>query len=213
MAASKGKKVVKLHEGAKNTEQIDRYLSRIRQLSSDSERFQTDMMFALAELHEHREVWSVRYSTWDTLLTEEGFTTGHSFEWFIKGLDIFGVAEVRNIGSRAAISLALQTVPIRSRVLKSTKAWIETHGVKPSYQRISGYVRKEIGSVKPKKVKLKSRRNADSRDEIVVGLKAKVRELQANLRESEDKLSKAEKKVWLLKSELKKRKIPLPKGA
>jgi len=203
--ASVKKKVRELRPQAAPNEKLEMHLARIRQLAGDGENTQVSMMLALLELFEHKEIWSSRYNKWDELLREEGFTTAHRFDGFVKAYNEFGEAEIRKLGIGASALLIRQQKATRVKVHVILTDWINTHKIPPTYQRVTTYVKMVIGDVTGNKAKVASK------DEQIVKLKSVNRDLAKKVKSSSDYIERLKKHVWRINGLLKRAKVDPPK--
>lgn len=192
MATKKRVSNVRKIQGVANTDALEGALASLRHLVAEGEGRYLTLMEALMGFYEHKEIWGVRYHTWDSLLREEGFCTPHTYEGFVQAYKAFGKEEVRRLGVRASVLLVRQSKSVQGQVLTLVNEWLQTHVVPPTYQRVSTYTRQIIGTVKKP-------RKAQSRDENTVQLKKQLQKLKREAgvqREYQENLERYSKRAY-----------------
>lgn len=198
------RKVRQIRPNAAPNDKLDAYLGRLRQLAGDGERSNVAMMELLMELYEHKEIWGARYSAWDDLLKEEGFTTPYTYEGFVKAFNDFGRSEVTTLGVRASVLLVRLPKGTRTKVHGMLEQWMKTHPVPPTYQRVSTYVKIVIGNLNGPKKGL-------SKDETITGLRSAKRALSTENRTLKATTERLRKHIWRLNGMLKRAGLEVPK--
>lgn len=105
-------------------------------------------MTLLLDVEPRLAVWQANPNqtrSWDQLLREEGLCTPTLFHDFKRST---GIVDVAVFGVYASAAIAKLKKEYRTRIIRATQAWIDSHQVPPTYQRISKYVaelKKELG--------------------------------------------------------------------
>src|ERR1041384_3679694 len=81
------------------------------------------------------------YETWPELLKEEGLCTYSMFKSYEKAKVVLDSVWIKRLGVYASVSIAKLDRETQTEVLSSVKRWYGQHGVAPTYQRVSKYVR------------------------------------------------------------------------
>lgn len=204
MAKRRKGAVLQLRPDQSLVERLDQTLARIRQLTNEGERLFVDMFLALAELYEHKELWSIRYEEFDELLKSEGFCTPHTFDGFMRAYNEFGVNEVRRLGVRASVLLINQAKNVRTKVLTVVNEWFKEHSVPPSYQRVTAFTQQAIGAATKRKTR------AESKDEKILRLNSRVRALVGERNTLKKQVETLSKENWRLRGALKRHGLKVP---
>ena len=124
------------------------FIQNAKKYANQGEGQRLGLMKLLLDMEPRKSIWLSNpnnTASWDALLREEGLCTPALFHDFkratkIVDVDVFGVY--------ASAAIAKLKADYRSRIVRQTQKWIDSHRVPPTYQRISKYVaelRKDMG--------------------------------------------------------------------
>jgi hypothetical protein len=124
------------------------FIQSAKKFANQGESQRLNLMKLLLDTEPRKSIWQQNPSgtnSWDFLLREEGLCTPALFHDFkratkIVDVDVFGVY--------ASAAIAKLKTDFRGRVVQETQRWIDSHRVRPTYQRITKYVselKKDMG--------------------------------------------------------------------
>lgn len=128
------------------------FIQAAKKYANQGESQRLQLMRLLLDTQPRKAVWQDNPNhtlSWEALLREEGLCTPALFYNFkratsVVNVDVFGV-----YASAAIVKLKKD---YRGRIIRQTQKWIESHKVRPTYQRITKYVqeiKKELGIRRP----------------------------------------------------------------
>jgi hypothetical protein len=129
------------------------FIRTAKQYANQGEAQRLALMMLLLDVEPRKSLWQDNPNktlSWEALIREEGLCTPALFGDFKRATKI---VEVKTFGVYASAAIVKVPTPYRTRVLRSTQEWIDSHKVKPTYQRITKYVaemKKELGIRTPR---------------------------------------------------------------
>lgn len=124
------------------------FIQNAKRYANQGESQRLNLMKLLLDTEPRKSIWHDNPNhtvSWDELLREEGLCTPALFHDFKRATKI---VDVEVFGVYASAAIAKLTTQYRPRIVRLTQAWINTHKVPPTYQRITKYVwelKKDMG--------------------------------------------------------------------
>ena len=173
------------------------FLVRARRLSNRSDDGRLQLMLLLVETENQTNIWGSVYKTWYDMLRGEGLCTVPRYLALKRTLDIMPSKDIKLLGVNAAISIARISDPKkRNAVKKKTIAWIRNTKIRPTYQRISEYLKPKISKEKATG-RFDYKKLCQEQQNQILGLRGKLKQQHVYIR--------------LLKTNLIVNNIPVPK--
>ena len=169
------------------------FIRTAKQYANQGESQRLNLMMLLVEVEPRKSLWQSnpnKTKSWDMLLRDEGLCTPALYGDFKRALKI---VKVETFGVYAAAAIVKVPAKFRSRVVRDTQKWIDSHKVRPTYQRITKYVaelKKELG---------------------IHTSSSSMQVLRAKNRRLERELTKANEYIDTLQAVLKKNQIRYPR--
>lgn len=129
------------------------FIKTAKQYANGGEEERLKLMMLLLDMEPRKALWMVNpdgVKSWDLILREEGFCTPTLFRNFKRAVPLMNV---KMFGVYAAAAIVNLPKGVQNKVIRQTEAWISTHNLRPTYQRISKYVfelRREMGTRSPR---------------------------------------------------------------
>jgi hypothetical protein len=182
-------------------------LCTARSLANGAEETWLKLMVLLVKTEAKKDVWVGNphgIKTWPELLQAEGLCTARHYRMFKEAYSELGAALVKQFGAYASIRIA-QIEPIaRKKIVRTATAWIQKHRVRPTYQRITEYIKHETAGPKASKKRSYKREVGELTDHLR-NQGALVKELRAKVRQQA-------KYIRTLKDALKSNNVSVPKA-
>lgn len=130
-------------------------LAHIRKLRSQGSTYEVEAMFEVVDLEHKSVLWrrdgARKFE--DVLRDEAGVCTRARFRAFKKAVEHFPRKTIDQLGVPCVCLLANQNAGTRDRMLKHAMEFRKNHGVEPTYQYFSRYLRKPGGPISRKRLK------------------------------------------------------------
>ncbi len=150
------------------TPSYNSFIRTCRSLANQGEEARLELMKYLIEMEPFPIVWRGEgRETWAKLLKSEKLCTAAKYGAFKDALKIKSIP-VNTFGVDASTLIAKLERDTRARVIRETKRWAASHNIRPTYQRITQYVRASIPA-------------ADRRPSRIAELRTYIATLQALL--------------------------------
>lgn len=121
----------------------DSFITQARKYANGSEAERLHLMALLLDTEPRKAFWQRQTNgqpklTWELFLREEGLCTIGLYRNFKTATSL---VDVNVFGVYASAALGKLPSVLRTRIVQQTQAWISSHHLPPTYQRISKYVR------------------------------------------------------------------------
>jgi len=172
------------------------FLREAKRLSNRSEECWLALLYLLLETEQKGDIWRPHYRSWNELLETEGLCSVKHYRAFKLIQGELSPKAIRTLGVYAAINIGrITNKDRRSEVTQKTLRWISRHKVRPTYQRISEYLKPSVKRERTT-ARFDYKRLYKEQQEEILALKAKVRSQALYIR--------------LLKTTLKEHGCPIP---